>query len=293
MKYLKIAITLIFVAVAVTFLSQPNVYMQSFLDGITVWAYNVLPALFPFAVLSALAVKFFPNNISVCKRLFGVKCDDIYLVSLLCGYPLGAKAIAESNLDNETATRVCAFCSSASPVFIAATVGVKLLQHTTATLILVITHLLSTVLNGLMYRKKTSFESNLEKSFTAGDIGNSLTSAVLSVLSVGGLIALFYMLSDIIKSYMPSPLSENLAINFTLGLFEMTNGIISVCATCNVFTATVLSSFLLAFGGMCVFAQSITFLAAKNVKPLRFLQIKFTQGSIATVLSFILGLIFL
>ena len=91
MKYLKIIITLLFLFVAGVFLHSPEIYMQSFFDGLTVWAHNVLPALFPFAVLSALAVKFFPKpRFSLCKKLFGVTADDLYIVSLLCGYPIGA-----------------------------------------------------------------------------------------------------------------------------------------------------------------------------------------------------------
>lgn len=294
MKYLKIAITLLFITVAATFLSAPSTFMQSFLDGLTVWALNVLPALFPFAVLSTIAVKFFPKGkISPCKALFGVRCDDVYVVSLLCGYPLGAKCIADSNLDSQTATQICSFCSSASPVFVVATVGAKLLQSTTAALILLAAHLLSTVVNGILYRKKSDFQTELQSEFQMADIGNTVTSSALSVISVGGLIALFYMLTDMVKSFLPQPLSQSLALNFTLGLLEMTNGIISVCNSCDLFCATVLSSFLMSFGGMCVFAQSMAFLSAKQVKVSRFLQMKLTQGFVATILSFLLGKLFL
>lgn len=292
MKYLKVTLTTLFIAVATVFLSSPAVYMQSFLDGVTVWAYNVLPALFPFAVLTTLAAKFFLHwKFSVCKPLFGVRADGIYLLSLLCGYPMGAKAIAESSFDAETSTQLCSFCSSASPIFVLATVGAKLLANTTATVVLIVSHLLSTLLNGALYRKKRDdvSNSNLQNEFHSADIGNAVTSSLLSVLSVGGLIALFYMLTDIIKSFLPNAASESVAVGFLLGLFEMTNGVISVCGTCDLLTATVLSSFLISFGGMCVFAQSLSFLAQKNIKPTRFLKMKLTQGSIATLLSFALG----
>ena len=295
-KYLKFAITALFVAVATVFLSAPAIYMQSFLDGVTVWAYNVLPALFPFAVLTTLATKFFPRGkFSLCQAAFGVRADGIYIVSLLCGYPMGAKAIAESPYEKDVATQICSFCSSASPIFVVATVGAKLLANTAATLVLIVSHLLSTLLNGFLYKKKRTnvLRAQIVDDFHSADIGNAVTSAVLSVLSVGGLIALFYMLTDIIKSFLPGALAESAAVGFALGLFEMTNGIISVCGTCNLLTATVLSSFLLAFGGMCVFAQSLAFLAKKNVNPLTLLKMKLTQGSIATLLSFALGSLFI
>lgn len=268
--------------------------MRSFLDGITVWAYNILPALFPFAVLSTLAVKFLPSTKkSFTETLFGVDADALYLTSLLCGYPIGAKAIEESGASPKTATQLCSFCSSASPVFVVVTVGTKLLQSTAATIILFSSHLLSTVINGLLYRKKCEEKVCRATEFHAEDIGNSVTSSMLSVLSVGGLVALFYMLSDIIKSYMPQPLSQSVATSFALGLLEMTNGIVSICAVCDTLCATVLSSFLLSFGGMCVLAQSLAFLGKCKVHILRFLQMKFTQGSVATLLSFVLCKLFL
>lgn len=292
-KYLKILVTTAFVTVAATFLSNPQTYMQSFLDGVTVWAHNVLPALFPFAVLSPLAIKFFPKfKRSFTKAAFGVRADDVYAISLLCGYPLGAKSIAETAFDKETATRLCSFCSSASPIFVVATVGTKLLRNYTATLILLVSHLLSTLINGLLYRKRSDQTSSLETRIAPSDLGDALTSSLLSALSVGGLIALFFVLTDVVKSWLPQAVAQHVAINFVFGLVEMTNGIIALCATCDTFCATVFSSFLLAFGGMCVFAQSIAFLADK-IHVGKFLQMKFTQASIATLLSFVLCIIFL
>lgn len=293
-KFIKITVTILFIAVAGVFLSSPATYMQSFLDGVSVWAYNVLPALFPFAVITSIATKFFPKSkVSLCKTLFGVKADGIFFTSLLCGYPIGAKSLSESRFDCDTCTRMCSFCSTASPIFIVATVGAKLLCNTTATLILLFSHWLSAIVCGLMYRKNTEEQSFVKKEFSPADIGNTVTSSLISVLSVGGLIALFYLLGDIVKSFLPSTLDNSIPINFAMGLLEMTNGIISVCAICDVASATVLSSFLLAFGGMCVFAQSLTFLAAKDVKPVQFLKIKFLQGSVATIISFVAVKIFL
>ena len=294
-KFAKVTITLLFVLFATLFLSAPTVFMQSFLKGLAVWAQNVLPALFPFAVLTPLALKFFPETKrSLCAKLFGVRADGAYLASLLCGYPVGAKAVSESNLDEETCTQMCSFCSSASPVFVIVTVG-GLLGSDAATAVLVVSHLLSTLLNGLLYRTKRNCHAKSDgaKPFTSRDVGNALTSAVLSVLLVGGLIALFFMLIDMTNSLLPQSVGKTAALGFAFGLLEMTSGVISVCETCETFAATVLCCFLISFGGTCVFAQSMTFLAKRNVKPLKFLQMKATQGAIATLLGFALGKIFL
>lgn len=293
MKYAKITVALIFAAVLGMFVSAPSRYMQSFFDGLTVWAYNVLPALFPFSVMTALALKCVPTTKrSVTKKLFGVPCDDIWTTSLLCGYPMGAKAIADSNADADTATRLCAFCSTAGPIFMIATVGARLLHNSTAAAIILTAQVAASVLNGLIFSKKSDIPLQRENS-KPSDFGGTLTDSALSVISVGGLIALFYMLSDMVKSVLPAALSENLAVAYVFGLLEMTNGIFAVCKIADVATATVLCSSLLALGGVCVFAQCYAFLGRKRIKISRLIAMKATQCALATAITFALVKLFL
>ena len=295
MKYLRVFFTLLFIGVATVFISSPTKYMQSFFDGLTVWAYNVLPALFPFTVITTIALKIKPQTKHfVTKLLFGVSCDNVFITSLLCGYPIGAKAIADSDADRATATRMCAFCSSAGPIFMIATVGAKLLQNTAATVILITVHILSVIANGLVYRRKEKVELlDYGTGFKPQDFGNTITNSALSIISVGGLIALFYMLSDMVKSMLPSSVSNSLAVSFAIGVLEMTNGVFGVCKLTDVATATVLSSTLLSLGGMCVFFQCYAFLGSKNIKAVDVIKMKLTQSAFATILSFILVKIFL
>lgn len=270
--------------------------MQSFFNGLTVWAYNVLPALFPFTVLTTIALKIAPRTkFSFTKTVFGISCDTVFVTSLLCGYPIGAKSITDSNADTTTATKMCAFCSSAGPIFMIATVGAKLLQNAGATIILIATHILSVVVNGLIYRQRgTKIEvSTVDSLLRAEDFGNTITNSALSIISVGGLIALFYMFADMIKSILPSALSNSLAVSFAIGLLEMTNGVFAVCKLTDVATATVLCSALLALGGMCVFFQCYAFLGQKKIKAIDVIKMKLTQSAFATILSFVLVKIFI
>lgn len=295
MKYVKLAITLLLATVIGIFVCSPVKYMQSFFDGLTVWAYNVLPALFPFAVLTALMLKLKPQGkFSVTKKLFGVSCDYVWTMSLFCGYPIGSKAIADSSADTATATQMCSFCSTAGPIFMIATVGSKLLQSNAATAIILVSHIASAVTNGLLYRRKQTVElTQTARAFQAQDFGNTVTDSALSIISVGGIIALFYMLADMLKSFLPVNLQNNLAIAYGIGLMEMTNGVFAVCKLTNAATATVLCSGLLAFGGMCVFFQCYAYLGRKNIKVFDILKMKLTQSALATLFSFCLVKIFL
>lgn len=295
MKYLKLTATALFIVIIAIFVSAPTKYMQSFFDGITIWAYNVLPAIFPFTVITAIMLQLQgKRKRSLTKLLYNIDCDDALLTSVLCGYPIGAKAISDSNADAETATKMCAFCSSAGPIFMLATVGAKLLQNITATLIVITVNICSAIINGFIYRESKSKVANIESNtIRQSNFGEIITNSALSVISVGGLIALFYMFTDMIKTLLPGTLANNLAVGFVIGLLEMTNGIFNVCRIANTATATVLCSALLAFGGVCVILQCYAFVSGKGVKPISIIKMKLTQASIATILSYILVKIFL
>lgn len=292
-KFCNVAYTVIFALILYAFIKEPSKYMQSFVNGLSAWAYNVLPALFPFAVLTTLFTKCIPKSkFSVTKLLFGVNCDAVLCASLLCGYPIGAKTIADSNADTATACKLATFCSSPNPVFVVATLGNKLLQSTTATAIIIVAQLLAVLINGLSYKRLATMEDSVTVN-TNTDFGKTITNSVLSVLSVGGLIALFYMLADVAKSFLPNDIANSLSVAFAIGLLEMTNGVIGVCNTADLFSATVLCSTLIAFGGVCIFAQCYTFLSCKGVKVFPLLKYKTTQAGYATVLTYILAKIFL
>lgn len=283
---IKIAAFIAYLCVCCIFLFNAENYMQIFFDGLTVWAYNVLPVILPFAILTTFAASLLPTSkFSLTKLLFNVSCDRQYFTSLLCGYPIGAKCIAGSKCDSKTALAMFAFCSSANPIFIVTTVGIKLLHNTKSIIILILAHFLSTILNGLTYKPKNAtfvFEQNDKIGFS-----ETVTSSVLSVLCVGALIALFYMLTALIKNLLPISFRNSVPVAFILGLLEMTGGMIAICKLGNTALSTILCSSLLAFGGLCVILQCYTFVD-KKIKMRDIIKMKVTQCLYATAISYTL-----
>lgn len=289
----RFGITLLFAFVALAFVANPSRYTKVFLDGITVWAHNVLPVLFPFALLSTIyAGGISANRFSLSKSLFGISCDNVWFVSFLCGYPAGARAISQQDIDDETAVAVCSFCSTPNPIFVLATVG-TLLDNITATIIVCIAQAVAMMLNGLLYTAGKSHKYNSVGTFDGADFGTTLTNSILSVLSVGGLIALFFVFTEMIQGILPLSISQHPTVFFAIGLLEMTSGIIKITQNCNIFVATVCTSALLSFGGLCVAMQCFAFLAQKGVKFAQLLKIKCTQSAFATLIAFVLARIFL
>jgi hypothetical protein len=122
---------------------------------------------------------------------------------------------------------------------------------------------------------------------------NALTNSIFAVLSVGGLIALFFMLTEMFQAILPTNVASHPTIFFFVGLLEMTSGILKICATCDIFCATVCTSALLSFGGLCVALQCFAFVAQKGVKFSNLLKMKCTQCAFATIVAFVLSKLFL
>lgn len=285
--------TLLFAFVILAFITNPSRYMNVFFDGLTVWAHNVLPVLFPFALLSTLYAK---NSklpkFSLTKKLFRLQCDEIFFVSILCGYPAGAKAISELDADGQTSTTLCSFCSTPSPFFVIATVGTAIGNYT-ATCIICIAQLVAMILNGLVYTRKTTASKLTYSMSSNANFTNALTNSIFAVLSVGGLIALFFMLTEMFQSLLSTNIASHPTIFFLVGLLEMTSGILKICSSCNIFVATVCTSALLAFGGLCVAMQCFAFVSQRGVRFANLIKMKCTQSAFATITAFVLAKLFL
>lgn len=290
----NIAIALLYFAIFIIFAAHPVRYTKAFLDGITVWAHNVLPVIFPFALLTTIFTKYCNwGKFSITKHIFGIDCDKLFLTSFLCGYPIGAKVISEQNINEKSANILCSFCSTPSPIFLITTIGLAL-GNTTATLIICASQFVAMLLNGLLYTRRQSVSfTPLKQGLDNKDFGNAITNSILSVLTVGGLIALFFMLTEIIQSLLPNSIATHPTLFFAIGLLEMTSGILKICATCDIFCATVCTSALLSFGGLCIALQCFAFVAQKGVKFSNLLKMKCTQCAFATIVAFVLGKLFL
>ncbi len=290
----KTTATLLLAFVVLSFVAQPTRYTQVFFDGLTVWAHNVLPVLFPFALLTTIFAKVWKmGKVSIAKILFKIPCDQVWIASFLCGYPVGARAISEQNVDCDTASAMCSFCSTASPIFIIATVS-RLIANTTATIIICLSQVIAMALNGWMYtyKKQFHFEPSTPK-FDAKDFSATLTNSILAVLSVGGLIAVFFVFAEMIQSVLPASVANHPALFFGIGLLEMTSGIVKICQNCDLFCTTVCVAALLSFGGICVALQCFAFLSQKGASLAKLLKMKCTQSAFATLVAFVLAKIFL
>lgn len=307
----------------IIFIANPSLYMQSCLNGLTVWFYNVLPALFPFFIATRLLIMLDMKSLPVLDKIiyksFKTKnSGKIFLLSLLSGYPVGAKLICDAHLRGEldliSAKKMLAFCSVSGPMFIIGSVGLAVFKSLKIGFILLISHILSAIINGFVFRfsykqekgdDKTLIRENQKKS--SNILGDSMLDSITSILLVGGYIVLAFVFIDLLvdlkfidamtKLICKIPFLKNCETeicSIIKGCVEMTRGIIDLNLTSlSLRIKVVFASFMIGFGGICVFLQSLTFTSElKIIKPFYLFQ-KFCQGVWACIISLILAIIFL
>ena len=318
MKQNKIFILSIICLTAVIFVINPQKYMTSFTNGLTVWAVAVVPALFPFFFLSKLLIeldffgKFSKFVAPITKKLFNAPWPSgyIFLLSVVSGYPVGAKLIeehyAKGIITAMDCKKIATFTSTSGPLFILGTVAGKFFGNASLGWVLLSCHILSAVLCGLLFRSffidgKTLAKLPLSNHVSKTMLSDAIYSSVIGILSVGAFISIFYMLTDMLLasnifqatlSALPVSFTQSAAA-FAAGILEVTRGCLEISSlSININSAAVLGSFLISFGGFCVMLQSLCFLSNCGVSFKNIIAIKGVQASISAILTWLWLLIF-
>lgn len=311
---LILVITIILGAIVI----NPEVYITSCLNGIMVWATVVLPALLPFMFFTKTLTELGVADILASKfklfpKIFKVPSLAIYvfILSILSGYPVGAKIVADlyesGAISKEEAYKITTFTSNSGPMFILGSVGIGMLTSRKLGIIILISHILGALINGLIYRnhKENSTEINkkiIEKNNLS--IGDLMWNTVHSVLIIGGFIALFFVIIEIINNLnIFSPISNlfskifncdaNIFTAIFNGIFEITRGCLDISKLgLSELVSGTLCTFIISFGGLATTMQALVFLKKFDMRFSFFIKQKITHAIFASVISFILLLIF-
>ncbi len=285
-------------------------------EGVKLWAVCVLPALFPYFFITAILTKLsFPRKLGVflspvTKKVFNVNglVGYAFFMSIISGYPIGASITAELTknrlLSNAEAVRCSTLCSTSSPMFLIGSVGTIMFKNRTFGILLFICHLISALINGFIFsfykhsEKPQNFTRFLPTAKTDNLLYDSVYSSVISILVVGGIITIFYLITHLLLTYhVLDPAifimqkltgNETLAKGVILSVFECTTGIKNI-ATCgiNFWTLPIVSA-VCGFGGISVMMQSLAYLKNAKIKTTPFVLSKLTSA----IINFSIALIF-
>ena len=291
---------------------RPEIYIQSTKNGLIVFTASVLPALFPFFFFSTILTKL-GAPLAVAKifgkpfgKLFNASPLSAYVffMSLICGYPVGAKLISElyasSLLDKENCKKIASFCSTSGPLFILGTLGITVFNDKSFAIVVLICHYLSAFLNGFIYRgKKTNTDAVLNLPLDCNDfLSKTICNSTLSMLNLCGYIVVFNLIIDLVLNSGILSCLPNTDFGFTAqalicGCIEMTRGCMMLSKiSISKFLKCGLITFLVSISGMGILCQSMSFLSKCRIKAKTVVLQKFTHSLIALLLGTIAGLIF-
>ena len=292
-------VTVFFVVfVMACFLAFPERYTRLVWEGATLFAVCVLPSTLPFLFLTAIltrqrAFQRAAGAIApLAKKTFRISGSGALcaVLSALSGYPVGARTVYDLHLrgalGKNEAFRLACLCSTSGPMFLVGAVGAGMFQNALLGWILFVSHLLGVYLVCffMRFRAKPAFTQMAALPLKENG-SNPLMDSVLSVLTVGGAIAVFYAFSGIVCDVLAlTGLKNNYALAVITGLIEMTSGCSLLAQTGGIYAAA-LAALLVTFGGGCVLLQQLSFLSRADVKALPFLAVKLLQGVIAALIA--------
>ena len=199
--------------------------------------------------------------------------------------------------------------------------GISLFGNTTIGLLLFLTHLLSSLTVGIIFRfwkkgkkatknKYSNFESKISKKLPPdfNNLGAILQSSIMTsintILMIGGFVVLFSVIISILNNskifelleFAFSPLLNTLNIpaSFASGLFagiiELTNGV-SVIAHITfkaISLNIIVSAFLLGFGGISIMLQVLSITSTSDISIKPYIIGKVLQGLFAGFYTYLL-----
>lgn len=321
-KYFFTGIFLLFTLSLIIF-SAEN--LEATKNGLKLWATSVVPTLFPFFVATELLCK--TNFIQLLGKLLNKFMKPVFnipgesaialIMGIISGYPVGAKVVC--NLyDNKIcskpeAERLISFTNNSGPMFILGSVGVSLFGNINIGKILLISHIVSSLLVGfifrywkkdqidLTFRNYNSESKELIRISNLGEIlGTAIKKSISTILSIGGFVVLFSVIISILSSleiltgisFLLSKfrIPYDFSLSFFSGIIEMTNGIqeTSNLYNSNPISAILLSSFLLGFGGLSVLLQVFSIISKSKISIKPYFYGKILHGLLSVIITFLL-----
>ena len=299
--------------------------MQSTFTGLNLVIKAILPTIFPFSVICNLiihydGISFYSNILGpiICKPLKLSNCSSFPIVaSLLCGYPLGCKYCCDlyelGCISKEEYLRLLNIASNASPIFLIGSVGAAMLGNIKYGFILLLGNYLAPLIIGFFTKKNTHEFNNsneyplkIDGSYNFGIIiKTSIENAINTTLQVGAFVIIFSIIIGIIKNNSLIniifnnvekllSLSPNSLYGIFLGSIEYTNGckILTSISSSIIFKLSAIS-FICSFSGLSIIGQISSFTGKFNVSLKKYSFIKFIQGIISFIITFIFSSIFI
>ena len=294
-NYLKIIPLL---AALILLLLFPEPVIRATYTGVLAWADKVVPALFPFLVLTSLMAYYQVPQIigKVLTPLFGNILHIspitffIMLMSFVSGNPSGARMAREyfekGDLSKKEFRGLLYYCNFASPLFIIGTTGILLYDSPRVGYLLLFAHLMGSLAVFICcYPALKTIGRPKAQAITFPDrpfaelLLDSIETATATLVKVGGIITFFYIMTEIINliqiyrfiNVFFAPLLALLQVDnagpILSGMIEFTQGVFKISDYGFSFPQQLaFTAFIISFAGLSVHTQVYMFAKGSGFK---------------------------
>ena len=265
-------------------------------EALSLCAGTVVPALFPFMVVSGLLMALgfgdwlSPRLAGLMGPLFHLpgSAGSALLLGFIGGYPIGVRTAAElyrqGSLTREEASRLLTFCNNSNPAFLISVLGVGVFGNIRTGMYLWLIHLLSALLTGMFFRDHGTSVAprGTIKSFSCRTVSlpsafvGSVSNALTAILSVCAFVVVFYVVVSPLKT-LGGPLGTILV--GSVELFSLTP-----LLTADRF-GFLLAACCSGWGGLSVLAQTAAVLDSTDLPLAPCLQGKSLQALLSLALA--------
>lgn len=265
--------------------------------GLALCARSVVPALFPYFVLSGLFTSLgFAEGVGrrlapAAERLLRVSGAgaSAFFLGLLGGYPVGGRTVGQlyrtGRVNRREAEHLLAFCNNAGPSFILGVVGLGCFRSLAAGWALYLIHGASALGTGILLRGKVRPRQGFahpralpEKLLPA--FIRSVQESALAMIRICGFVVFALVVQALVTEW------TGVSHPAALGFIELTGGIVRLGSGRADF---VWAAALLGWGGLSVHGQTAAVLGDTDLKMGRYFLGKGLQAALSAMLAYLLA----
>lgn len=287
-------------------LQNPQESLNASREGMKLWLNTLLPTLLPFLILTGFLIhtniieKILSPFSGFWKTVFGLSPSGayIFLLGMLCGYPMGAKLASDlfshGKIEKREAEYLLTFANQPSPAFLTTYLAHICLEQKVSTGEIFFILLLADLLCMLFFRfvifqnqtvtraaKNFSKKETSTTSSPGSIIDVSIMNGFETIARLGGYILLFSLIAACVHHYWKW---SGISCSLILGMLEITTGLQQISQAGLSFQMQYLVSMALtAFGGCCILAQTKS-VTDKNLSFLPYVSAKCLNGALTVTL---------
>lgn len=280
---------------------DPKSFYSNIINSLSIWLFNVYPALFTFYIISNCLIKFnIIKKISFIARPFisfeTNKAYELFITSVLVGNP-SSIALIMNEFEDESITlndtnKLLKVCSFFNPLYIIAIISTVYLLDIKYAFIIMISILITNIIIATFIKsnhKVVINKKNTVPKIKLDIIFDSINEAMSLLLMVAGIMVFSNIIKNSFVNFIDVFNIKSNLTNFIASLFEISTGLDDVNNLNLPLIETIaISTFMFGFQGLSVSMQSLNIIIDQKINYLPIFIIRVIQGVISGCISIII-----